>query len=166
MTMTMTKKNELFGYEETDKGRLEFFSTICHELEDFLTKPLDVYQEVMSESERIDFIKNKLEDAYNAEVDYRHEETNQECLYDINHLACFTIKNTETNRSLLEDEDSGVYSFDVWDDSDSIFISLIGEWDVWVLSRDAYSERMIENFCAQSGVDENDVLDKTVTIQG
>lgn len=163
--MTEIKTNELFGYTETDEGRLVFFSTICHELEDFLTKPLDVYQEVMSESERIDFIKNKLEDAYEAENDYRREEIDQRDFYDLNHLACFSIKNKPNYLQRLEEDEGEVYGFEVEDDG-TIYISLLNEWDSHLITPETYSQRLIEGFCGYYGVDENDVLDKVVSIQG
>ena len=98
----MTTINEMFGYEETDSGRLQFFSTICYELKDWFTKPLDKYPEAMSDSEKIEFITYHIKDAYQAEVDYRHEETDQDCLYDSEHVACISIKNTPKNVEVLK----------------------------------------------------------------
>ncbi|MDA7436965.1 hypothetical protein N8654_04760 [Synechococcus sp. AH-601-B19] len=161
--MTNTTTNELFGYEETDEGRLKFFSTICHELEDFLTKPLDSYQEVMSESERIDFIKNKLEDAYYAEVEVRQEPDNHEWFWDERFIVRFDIKNTPENLQILEgDED--VYDFSVDEDENIIQIGVLNEWDSFILSEQSYSQKIFGDFCSSYGIDESDVLSDAVRL--
>ena len=167
MTNTITK-NYFFGYEETYQGRLEFFNKIAlWQLEDWFTQPIADYGQDMSDNEKVDFIENKLDDAYNKELDYRHDETDQECLYDIDHLVWFRIKNTPENLKSLDEEPGGIYRYEVDEDDASVInIEIINEWDSWILSREAYSEHMIENFCSYYGIDEDDVLDKTVSING
>ena len=168
MTETTITKNYDFGYEETYQGRLEFFNKIAlWQLEDWFTQPIKDYGQDMSDDEKVDFIQNKLWDAYQAETDYRHEETDQECLYDIDHVVCFRMKNKPETLQSLEDESGGIYRYEVDEDDASVInIQILNEWDSWILSREAYSERMIENFCSYYGFDEDDVLDKTVSING
>lgn len=159
-------KNYDFGYEETYQGRLEFFSFICAELEDWFTKPITDYGQDMSDDEKVDFIQNKLWDAYQAETDYRHEETDQECLYDINHLVQFDMKNKPEIVKTLEEDENGIYGFMINEEDNTLTVSIINEWDSFFITRESYSERMIENFCSYYGFDEDDVLDKTVAING
>ena len=174
MTTATVQKNYDFGYEETYQGRLKFFNEIAlWQLEDWFTKPLDDYGQDMSDDEKVDWVENKLMDAYHKELDYRHEETDQECLYDIDHVVCFRMKKKPEIMATLEEDSSGVYAFhhsdeEDWDflDKDEIHIEILNEWDSWILSREAYSEKMIENFCSFYGFDMDDVLDKTVSING
>lgn len=175
MTTATIETNYDFGYEETYQGRLEFFNeTALWNLMDWFTQPLKDYGEVMTEDEKVDFIQNKLMDAYSKEVDYRYEETDQECLYDVDHVVIFKMKNKPEILNALEEDDSGVYAYHhaadcdgVYDvDKDEIMIEIINEWDSFILSRETYSERMIENFCSFYGFDMDDVMDKTVSIKG
>ena len=174
MTTNTLTKNEWFGYEETYQGRLKFFNEIAEwQLEDWFTQPLKDYGEVMSDDEKVDFIQNKLMEAYEKEVDYRYDETDQECLYDIDHVVVFNIKNTPENMKTLEEDSTGVYAFhhageEDWDflDKGIIWIEILNEWDWLILSRENYSERMIENFCAYYGINEDDVLNKLVHVNG
>lgn len=166
--MTTTTINEMFGYEETREGKIKFFKTIAlWQLEDWMTQPLKDYGQEMSEDEMVDFVTNRLEDAYHAECDYRHEETDQECLYDIDHLVFFRIKNTPHNVAELSCElNNWVYSYEVDEEDNSISVGIINEWDSWILSRECYSEKMIESFCEYYDISEDDVLDKCVSING
>ena len=167
MTTTITKNYD-FGYEETYQGRLKFFNEIAEwQLEDWFTQPIKDYGQDMSDDEKVDFVQNKLWDAYVKETDYRYDETNQECLYDIDHLVLFSVKNKPETLQSLEDEGGGIYRYQVdEDDEDVIYIEILNEWDSWILSREAYSEKMIENFCSFYGFDMDDVMDKTVSING
>ena len=173
-TLTTTEQSKIFGYEDTREGKLKFFKEIAlWQLQDWFTKPLDSYVDGMTDDEMIDFVDNKLLDAYEAETDYRYDETDQDYLYDIDHVVQFDIKNTPKNLKNLTDDSTGVYAFhhsgeEDWDhlDKDIIWIEILNEWDSWILSREEYSERMIENFCSFHGIDEDDVISKVVSING
>ena len=176
MTSTMTK-NEMFGYEETDSGMLKFFNEIAQwQLEDWFTKPIDGCED-WTDAQKIDFIKNKLEDAYEAETTYRYEETDQDCLYDIDHLIWLSIKDTPENREKISYHDdfihdSFIYASHTSDEEDwdfldgEILIQLLNEWDWLILTREYFSERIIDNFCGYFGIDESDIINKTLSING
>ena len=171
--MTTTTTNPIFGYEENRQGQIKFFDKIAAwQLEDWFTKPIEGYEN-WTDDQKVNFIENKLDDAYAAETDYRYDETDQECLYDPDHVVVFEIKNTPENLQTLTEDSSGVYAFhhageEDWDflDKDVIHVEILNEWDSWILSREYYSERMIENFCSFYGISMDDVKDKTVSING
>ena len=171
--MTTTTTHAVFGYEETREGRLKFFNEIASwQLKDWFTKPIEGYEN-WTDDQKDDFIENKLDDAYEAETDYRYDETDQECLYDVDHVVVFNIKNTPENLQSLTEDSSGVYAFhhageEDWDflDKDIIWIEILNEWDWTILSRKSYSERMTKNFCDYYGIDYSDVLTKEVSVNG
>ena len=167
-----TSMHEFFNYKETPAHKVEFFDFIQLEFEEWFTNPLQDHK-LVTDEQKIDFIDNKLMDAYQKENDCRWEETDQECLYEIGHVVCFDIKNTPENFQKLTDDPSYIYEFhhsneEDWDflDKDIIAIQIVNEWDWLILNRKSYSERFIEGFCSYYGIDKNDVISKEVAVNG
>ena len=97
-------QHEIFDYLETPAHKVEFYDMVELFLDDWLTKPIKDWKPTNDE-EKIKFVDD-FHDVYMAEVDYRYEDTDQECLYDPEHVVCFDIKNTPENLRLLTEDPS------------------------------------------------------------
>jgi len=166
--------HEVFDYMDTPAHKVEFFDNlaISVDIDEWFTNPFEGL-ELVTDEQKIDFIDNKFMDAYQEENNYRWDETDQECLYDPDHVACFNIKKTPDNLKKLNDDPSYIYEFhhsdqDDWDfmDKSIIEVQILNEWDWLILNRKCLSKRFIEGFCSYYLIDESDVVDKLVSING
>ena len=166
--------HELFNYMETPAHKVGFFDNLAVSVnvDEWFTNPFEGL-ELVTDEQKINFIDKQLMDVYQKEVDYRWEQTDQECLYEIDHEVWFTIKKTPENLKKLTNDPSYVYDFhhsgqNDWDflGEEIIQVRMLNEWDWLLLNEKSYSERFIIGFCSYYLIDESDVIDKLVFING
>ena len=112
----MAKVNPMFGYEETDEGKLEYFSNLRYDLIDWFTNPLKKFSidleaiddfddkmealDELPDKEKIDFIDNDFKDAYLLENKRRRGKSG--FVFYTTELDFLHVKNTPENLKSIE----------------------------------------------------------------
>ena len=166
----MAKENPMFFYEETDEGKLEYFSKLSHLFTDWLTNPLkklsidleaiEDYRDQMEamekvpDKEKIDFIDKDFKDAYLRE-NKRRRSWGGEWFWTTS-LDCIYVKNTPENLKSIEYNKNKINRYRIEDDG-TIFVADLGRWDRPVLNLEFYSKKVIAAYCRNLGIKKNDI---------
>ena len=159
-------RDKTFGYELTEKGKLDFFSFVLDDFESYIK----VYWErtqtenwddvpVLPESFRIEYIDNRFEEDFRVEDLRRLEEHCEndgdldiQCYIDINAENCYRVKNTPGNLETIK-EDDWYFQWEVDEDDNSfIIVRELALWSWMYYSRDVYSDLIFENMSNNTGI--------------
>lgn len=170
MTNATIKKDEQFGYELTDEGRIKWFSYILDDFEEYIKSYWTKTQsenwddiEVLPEAFRIDYITNQFDEDWDSELTVRNEDGDG--LFDEQHDNWFTVKNTPENLKLLEDYGEDRFEVDE-DDSSLINIRTLTEW-IWIYyTQEFYSQVIKDDFACNTGIPLEDIQTEDVSVMG
>ena len=161
-------RDKTFGYELTEKGKLDFFSDVLDDFESYIKVYWEQTQTekwddvpVLPESFRIEYIDNRFEEDFHVEDLRRLEEENEgsedidkfECYTDIGAENYYHVKNTPDNLKAIQENEWYFLSYEIDEDDNSfIIVRELALWSWRYYSRDVYSELIFENMSNNTGI--------------
>ncbi len=170
-------KDETYGYELTEKGKLDFFSFILDDFESYIKAYWERTQSgkwdgvpVLAHSFRVDYIDNQFKEDFENEDVRRLKEENEGnedivCYTDIGTENYYHVKNTPDNLQALKEVEWYFLSCEVDEDDDSlIIIRELALWSWRYYSRDVYSEMIFINMSFNTSIPIEDFDEHGVTM--
>jgi len=155
-------KHKWYNYELTDVSKLQFFSDILDDFEEYIKAYWEKSQHikwddvpVLPESFRIEYIDKQFDADFEVEDEKRNNEEEGAGEVWIDWTDIYYVKNTPENLKLVND--TGMYS-DVQECNEETFIvETCGLWYKHFFNPHSYEEQELGNFLCATGLSKEDV---------